>query len=172
MSTSIFAGNRYRFHCPVVEREEYWLACALRKHRRWRGEKIESDCATCMSASKCPAIYMIQKEHKLGKPIFVDPTETLHQIHKDVWEQIKPLMVLPIHGYGTGISNARLSQLIGREVVNIEDIRMPPRVGRREPELSAAKPRAARKKDSGDAMFNHVEDMADHITVAAEELNT
>lgn len=109
MTPSVRADNRFRFHCPVVNRDETYLACVFRRHRKWRGERVDcGGCSAAMSANKCPAIHMIMMEcppNEPSKAIFFDPKgEKLFGIPKAVAERIEKVVILPFHCRGLNVS--------------------------------------------------------------------
>jgi len=108
---SITADNRYRFVCPTLGTEQFYLRCALRKHRQWRGEAIEGECATCMKASKCAAVAMLNLEQR-GEAKFFDTEIKPHRLPKVVFDAIQRKLVRPFHGAGTGIDPATLAALV------------------------------------------------------------
>lgn len=102
MTPSVRADNRFRLQCPVVQREERYMACVLRRHRFWRGESVEGEgCAAAMAANKCPVIHMIMMETPRNEPqktIFFDPKgEKVFGLPKAIAERIEKVVVLPTH---------------------------------------------------------------------------
>jgi len=112
-STSMVKTNRYRFRCPTTGREELFLRCHLRRYRHWRGEAIEGDCATCMRASKCAAVRMIQHEMREGRAIYLDEAgTTLHRVPKDIMADLERTVIRPMHGQGTSVTPSQLAALV------------------------------------------------------------
>ena len=100
-NSSIQPDNMMRFRCPVVARDSRYLACAMRKHKFWRNEPIQADCAAAMRAGKCPFVHMQQQEFLAGRPLFVDRVgEKLHRIPAAVMTRIIPVVVLRSHLMG------------------------------------------------------------------------
>lgn len=102
MTPSVRADNQFRFLCPVLGQEARYLACVLRKHRKWRGEP--SGCGACsaaMDANKCPVIHMVAMESPRNgeaRAIFYDPKgEKLYQVPSKVAERIERVVILPYH---------------------------------------------------------------------------
>lgn len=102
MTPSVRPDNRFRFHCSVIGRDERYLACVLRRHRKWRGEPIDcGGCAAAMDANKCPAVHMINLESNQpggARAIFFDAVgEKLYAVPKPVAQRIERVAILPFH---------------------------------------------------------------------------
>jgi hypothetical protein len=110
---SVVPTNRFRFTCPTLGRVEFYLRCVLRRYRHWRGEEIEGDCATCMRASKCPAVAMIKLEHREGRALFLDTEgKATHRVPAAVMDEIRRKLVRPFHARGTNIEPEALAKLV------------------------------------------------------------
>jgi hypothetical protein len=168
--TSIVGSNRYTFHCPVVDRNERFLACAFRKHRKWRGESIDAeDCSVVMNASKCPAVHMLELEHREGRAMFFDSAaDEVHKLPSAILDRIARILVLPFHGIGTKIDPETLSALVGRKV------ELPERQAAGSAETARKVPRSAARGAGGrgsqaerGSVLDHVEgDVAKQINKA------
>lgn len=120
MTPSVRADNRFRLQCPVVGREERYLACVLRRHRKWRGEPIDcGGCAAAMDANKCPAVHMIHLEchHPSGpRAIFFDPKgDKLYAVPKPVAERIERVLIMPFHARRYTMAPKLYQRLTGQE---------------------------------------------------------
>lgn len=118
MTPSVRADNRFRFHCPVVGRDEAYLACAWRRHRKWRGESVDcGGCAAAMNANKCPVVHMIEMEcprHEPARPIFFDPKgDKLYGLPQAVAARIEKVLVLPFHCRGLDMTPELHERLTG-----------------------------------------------------------
>lgn len=171
-SGSMVAGNQYTFHCPVMGDDQLFLACAFRRYKHWRGEKLDRPgCATCMNAGKCPAVNMIKMEWKSDKPLFTDTTTRVHRIPKEIEDHMAIVRIVPMQGLGTGISGAELSRLCGHEAV------LPREMTPEEVIASTPKVRGPRRIADGTSAFDkpaesggivdHIGDgFADHLSAA------
>lgn len=161
MTPSVRPDNKLRFRCPAVGTEEFYLACIMRRYRHWRGESIDrADCATCMNASKCPALEMIREECVANKSIFFAADDRLRTLPARILERVQRIVVLPMHGMHTGIDPARLSQLVGRDAVVPTALAVPAGHGRKA--AKACKPDNAVFLDKVDGSI------AQHIKVDQE----
>jgi hypothetical protein len=177
MTPSIRADNRFRFVCPVVGREERYIACGLRRHRHWRGESIDcGGCASAMRAGKCPAVYMLDMETPKNAPskaIFFDTKgEKVYGIPKVVAERIEKVLILPSQCRPYHMSPELFERLTGQvkgettgEAFKVEEeASLGPvrREVRRESKKATKKP-----GDLSDALDSAKVDMAAAITAAA-----
>lgn len=114
-TTSMTAKNRYRFVCPTTGRQEFYLKCHVRRYHKWRGDqrKIEGDCATCMTASKCAALAMMDIERRRGRAVFYDENPaTLNRLPREVMAAIEAVQIRPFHGQGTTVTPEVLADLV------------------------------------------------------------
>lgn len=120
MTPSMRADNFYSFVCPMTRKLERYLHCILRRHKHWRGEKVEPTCATCMNAGKCPALKMIDRELREEKAIYTDPTPgRARKVPEDIIKLIENKIIWASHAFGTGIERARLEELMGQKVRDV-----------------------------------------------------
>lgn len=159
--TSMVAGNKYTFHCPVMGEDQLFLACAFRRYKHWRGEKLDKPgCGTCMNGGKCPIVPMVKMEWTSEKPLFMDTTERVHRIPKAIEEHQAAVRIVPMQGLGTGVSNAELSRLCGYEAV------LPTAMTHEEMKAASPKPRGSRRVADGSSVFDapgSTDAIADHI---------
>lgn len=176
MTPSVRPENRFRFNCPVVGREERYIACVLRKHRHWRGEAVDcGGCASAMNANKCPAIHMIAMEVPRdadARSIFFDlKGEKVFGIPNAVAERIERVLVLPSHCRRHNVSAEMFERLTGRSADGVELAPLvqadsePTKAAHRRVRREAGK--ATQPKDAlGDILDNASVDIAAAITAA------
>lgn len=116
-NSSFRSDNKYRFHCPVVGRDEFLLACWIRRYRHWRGEDVaQGECRMCMRAFKCPALHMIAQEDREKRVIFFDAAGgKVNRLPAAIQEQVDRIVVRPHHALGLEVSDEWIRKLTGGE---------------------------------------------------------
>ena len=93
---SVTPDNGYQFHCPVVDRDALFIACAFMRAKFMRGENFAAhDCRCAMAGSKCPAVRMLRREWQAGERQFFESTPTKRMLPKDLVEDIQKVVLLP-----------------------------------------------------------------------------
>ena len=152
---SMVAGNGYMFHCPTVDRDALFTACAFKRHKHWRGDDFaDQDCRCAMRGGKCPAVRMLQKEWREEQRFYHSAEPTMHKLPRDIFDQIERIILFPFHARGLNLTPEQSAKLFGRtlDATNVAETPEQPADGGKpsrikQPRATARKSRASTEQD-------------------------
>lgn len=92
--------NKFQFKCPIFDAKTAMSSCIKLRNLVWMGKnpEIRKGCQACMSAGKCPAIYVVKKFNSSSPSVPVpddygSKEPVMGKIRRDVLERIQNVIV-------------------------------------------------------------------------------